>query len=498
MALQRGDTIVCAFTKGKQGNPISLSPEGKIVVLSRANAENVELHQAYACTIKAVGQARDDGTPRSYVAHLDHALRDDDYDVILNADFERSILTLGLRWPTKFASLKRREFPAEVHEEYVPARGQDAERLVLTLQHGSARRSMELSREEALRRGLRFNHFVRAPPPQRAFTPAPELALSRAPPGWTPTLRDHTGYIVEPTRNLLPALDEARRLLPDAALIAAARRRVLEVVALQAYEPLPLSSPASIHAEHALTVLARLACAGGTPQSALAAAESRLVLRRSCLIPASQLLQVLAVLEPSFQGTPDGVSVEQRAFLASASQRSSGAWAPSNWDLRDGRVHLSLDQARTWLADQVHARAMREELSPIPIQLESLRLEAALIAGELASAPRGRASTLVLEALPPCVAHALKAALKRSLSEAEAYNAGALLCAAGVPSAKVHHALHGTAKASPGQLETTQALRTRRQDLRPPTCRINRELGICAWDCGVPSPLEYYLRKVAP
>jgi hypothetical protein len=101
----------------------------------------------------------------------------------------------------------------------------------------------------------------------------------------------------------------------------------------------------------------------------------------------------------------------------------------------------------------------------------------------------------VLEALPPCVAHTLKAALRRGLLEAEAYNAGSLLCRTGLASSKVNQALFGLAASSRGALLTPSGSNSRHSaTLHPPTCRINKELGICAWSCGVSSPSEYYAK----
>ncbi len=97
--------------------------------------------------------------------------------------------------------------------------------------------------------------------------------------------------------------------------------------------------------------------------------------------------------------------------------------------------------------------------------------------------------------MPPCVAYTLKAALRRGLVEAEAYNAGSLLCRTGLPSSKVNQALFGLAAASRGALLTPSASHSRHAGtLHPPTCRINKEIGVCAWNCSVASPTEYYAK----
>jgi hypothetical protein len=497
-ALQRGDTLVCAFTEGREKNWISLSPDRKIVVLERASAGKIELRSPYVCTIKAVGKPSADGTPRSYVAHVDHPLGLRDYDVILDADFQRCTLVLGLKFPTKFTSLCRKEVAAQVDEQYVPARNGSAESFTLTLRHGALSRSIELSRDEALRRGLRFNHFVRVPPPSGPIDPAiRHPAARRAPASWAPTLMDHTGYLLRSTAQLLEDLPRALESVPEASLLAMAQRRVLEVATLHGYEAVPPESPDHVSLEHALTGLARLACLP-TPEArtALAVAEARLSLRRARQLPIAHVAGILNMAAAGFQVESDGrISCTLREFLHCGQGRTSGAWAMCNLDVHGGRVHFAPEQVRALLADRVQAHVMAEAC-PTPPDDRVAPLRAAL-SDALAELTHVRSSerlpSLVLEAIPPCVAHSLKAALKRSLFEAEAFNAGSLLCRTGMPSRSVNQALHGVGQETPGELRTANGSRARTAALQTPSCRINRELGICAWTCeGVSSPAQYY------
>lgn len=498
MGLQRGDTLVCAFTQGREGNCISLSPEGKIVVLERASVGKIDLRSPYVCTIKAVGKPGTDGTPRSYVAHIDHALLLRDYDVIVDADFERRVLVLGLKFPTKFTSLLRREVPATVEETYVPARGSDAEHVTLALRHGTLSRSIELSRDEALRRGLRFNHFVRVPPPERPLQPVARHPCPRpAPAGWTPTVLDHTAYLLRPTAQLAEAIPRALESATSAELAQLARRRVLEVAALGAYDALPPESPDHVAMEQALTALARLACVAiPAARVAVGVAESRLALRRARSLPTEQVIGLLNLANRNLHGEPDGTATcELQAYLQSSNRRTSGAWALCNLDIRAGRLRLNGDQLRCLLADEVQAIAQVAAPVVHGDLVMPLREAVSEALAEQANARAPCPTGLNLEALPPCVAHSLKAALKRTLFEGEALNAGGLLCRMGLPSRVVNHALHGASEATPGELRTAGGRHSRTEGLQTPTCRINREIGVCAWTCpGVRSPSEYYAR----
>ncbi|MHB8632579.1 MAG: hypothetical protein ACYDBQ_01240 [Thermoplasmatota archaeon] len=504
-ALQRGDVIVCAFTKGKEGNEISLSPQGQIVILERTSAGKIDQRAPYVCTIKAVGPPSKDGTPRSYVAHIDHALNLRDYDVVLDANFERTTLTLGLKFPTKFASLRRREIIADVEEEYVPARNGAEEAVILTLSHGNSRRSMTLSREEALRRGLRFNHFVRVPPPEGPIDPAIHHPAPRpAPAGWVPTLMDHTGYLLQPTRILLDAVPAALQTIRLDAFLAMARRRILEIAAIRAYETIPLEAPDHVSLEHALTAVARLAFLTNhksEARQAIAVAEARLAHRHAQHLAPADLATLLGMAGKVLHPKPDGnLRLALVHFATMPLGRNGGEWAPCNLDVRAGQVYISAEQARELLADHVKTARLAENTTAIPANRRVMEPLGRVLDEALSELAKHRDTRhfagLRLEAIPPCVAYTLKAALRRGLCEAEAFNAGALLCRTGLPSARVNQALYGVANRSPGTLLTPGGT-TSRGHAHPPTCRINKQIGICAWTCpGINSPEEYYAKAI--
>lgn len=489
--LERGDILVCAFHRGPGDNLRSKAPDDCLVLLDDQQTDHgVDERVAYVCTVKSRNMSQKTGRPY-YIVRKNEVIQPAHYDRVLNADFERNQFHLALRHPTYFKSRRTTIVDAETTASTIRTAEGDLG-LRVTLRYGRHERSIDLSMEEALRRGHRIGFFV--PPPPPAPPPRPGIHHPQpSPEAWLPTPWDHTGYLLQDPMQLHDALQDVRRELGDAVLVDLARKRITQVLAVAAIDGVSLDTQSEAHLEHALTHLARSALHTHEDARAgarLHVAEQRLLAQRLRPQGPAELAGHLQDLGYESRPAKTGVLLPIRTYLELSRGQRDGDWSLGKLPVQAGLVTLE------------HARAVRllQHLLPRtapPIELAGfvapLRRHASRILAALDAAPRSARRATSFGQYPPCIRHILRTALDRGLWESEAYLAHAYLHHQGLDAATIHRALYNTHHREAGRYETpTTTGRTSVEAFRCPPCAVNRVLGTCTWTCpGTESPLSY-------
>jgi DNA primase large subunit len=505
-SLQRGDALVCCFTLDARSQWRSLAPDGKVVLIDKGNAVPVLAEAPYVCTVKAAihakdaaGRPRQDGPVTGYVVRIDHPLRPAEYDTVGDADLEGTTLTLGLRHPTAFARLRSLRVAAALEEGRISGTP-GHQHIELTLRHGNLARTFHVERTQAVRAGARFTRFLPAPPtPGPTCSPRPRHPRPRAAPGWQPNPHEESGHLLQDTASILAGNLDAG--VQPKELEALARRRITEILVAQTYSALSPDTPDEAHLEAHLVILQRLALVEPEARRRLKVAERRAIERHARHQSGARLGILMSTGGIRFQhdAATNTFQVPLPAFLHLSRERSKGSWSLASLRVEAGTVWLPRSHTERLLGDLAGQAATRPAQAPPALAglVDHLRAHAASVLAELAQqlaqdlpAPRG---AYLLEAYPPCMRHLLRNLLERPPTGPEAFVAWSFLARIGAAPARIANAVHGTRQPPVGRYQLPDGGgRLDAASFRPPPCRLMKELGLCAWNCGVRDPVEAY------
>src|ERR1044072_332901 len=122
--LAKGDTIICAFIQGQQGNWISIAPDGKRCILDRRSKLPLEERAPYVCTIRTTYKGKADGGRDGYIVRPSRPVAESDYTKAVDVDFDRHTIRFEAAYPTAMAGTRYADLKADVSEEAV-GRGPD-------------------------------------------------------------------------------------------------------------------------------------------------------------------------------------------------------------------------------------------------------------------------------------------------------------------------------------------------------------------------------------
>lgn len=506
-----GDTIVCVFHfDEKRKNYSSYGPDEVLAAVDKGHATKLVPKAPYVCTIKHVAESKNKPGSFYYIVIPNRVCHKDDYDQVLEADFNRAKMRLGLRYPTKYESAKAIETDADVEEEVIPATSGAPKKLRVTLRVGHTTKVEHFTRGQALKMGYRINHFVPVQLPKGGAT-NPHIHRGSALPqaSWHPSVLDHTGYLLRSTTELLPAIALAQKEFGAKRFTEMASKRLAQIATLRAYDAIPPDSLKETTLEHALTAAARLAYltyAVPNYKWSLIQAEKKLMAKHLEHQEHTVLLAILNMTGHLYKYDPatQSLTTSLASFLEATQGYNDGPWRLNNIPITAGMVRLTLPQGRVLAVEHAAMKLSAETPQPsadLKALLDELHAAMTSIHGELEGNMdvADRDVRLRLNSVPPCVGFVLRKAMQGTLTEAESYLAYTFLTRIGIRQDAIHRSLYGTKAPEPRRYRSPgNSANTQTKSFRPPPCSTNKRLGICAWSCaGIQSPLQFYVQHAA-
>jgi hypothetical protein len=482
MSVGKGDTIVCVFTpgqrqaQGQKENWITTLPDTRRGLLTKHNRFPIDPKVPYVCTVRRAyepsPEAAAGGKKPGWIVQVSRPVTTEDYNRVVDADFDANTLRFELQYPTAFLEHRFVNLKATVLEEGV-GRGRNRA-LRVTLARNQATRSMEIGREEALRRGHRLNYFVETP-----ATPAPARFEPVAQPGFKPNNFEAVGFLLEGPERLAAIALQCHKEAPIL-LESLARRRILSIAWTRRYDPLAPISSQAVRLEQALDYLARSAFSSN-PGPLSTAKEA--ILRARLPLLSKPALAIVVNGRPwtvRYEASNEHVVMELGAYLEATEGFTDGTWDLRHRRVQNGVVLLNPQS----LIGVVAAHGNTKHDGIVPADIEVLVANLVPLAAEPTREPRTKHARPAPDAFPPCIRRILADTQSRAATELERFHAAAYLRCVGYDARSIHSCVSGhEPMPSAAKLERMRK-RMASDRFQPLPCQIAKELGLCAWDCG--------------